>query len=337
MFNNWFRGKPKPETRSGDYTDRLTESLLDAANDTAADGYVAALEVAAGALSRAFMAAEVSGQGGNVFNPHIMGRIARTLIECGEFLGEVEAGAMLEPTTYDIQPNGDYRVTYQQRGRDGETRIIPRSACFHVRYNVELQTQRGIAPLSNARQLKRLVQRIEQASALEASADVGYLIPTPKMSTDQQDAIRREMKNLKGRISLVETMAAGFDQGRPSAPYGDWRQQRFGVAIPESNMMAQQQGFYQVLSCCGYPAALARSDTGDTGRREAWRQYLHGTIAPLGRLVALEASRIHWPITIDWQPLFASDISGRARAFQSMVKAGMSPADAMAKAGLMND
>ena len=40
--------------------------------------------------------------------------------------------------------------------------------------------------------------------------------------------------------------------------------------------------------------------------------------------MTLEAERIDLPITLDRGQLFASDISGRARAFQSLVGGGMS-------------
>ena len=59
-------------------------------------------------------------------------------------------------------------------------------------------------------------------------------------------------------------------------------------------------------------------------------------IAPLGRIVAHELSmKLESPITLDWQELRAGDISGRARAFQSMVGAGMDPSKAAALSGLM--
>ena len=43
------------------------------------------------------------------------------------------------------------------------------------------------------------------------------------------------------------------------------------------------------------------------------------------------------PVVLDWQELRARDISGRARAFQSMVGGGMDIAKAAALSGLMMD
>ena len=40
-------------------------------------------------------------------------------------------------------------------------------------------------------------------------------------------------------------------------------------------------------------------------------------------------------VTLSWQELRASDLSGRARAFQSMVGGGMAVDQAVAVAGLM--
>ena len=62
-----------------------------------------------------------------------------------------------------------------------------------------------------------------------------------------------------------------------------------------------------VLAACGMPVALAENSDGGS-QSESWRRYLHGTVAPLGKLIALEAERIGLPIALDRDKLFASDI-----------------------------
>ena len=70
--------------------------------------------------------------------------------------------------------------------------------------------------------------------------------------------------------------------------------------------------------------------------REAWRLCLFGVLSPLGRLVEAELQeKLEDTVTLSWQELRASDLSGRARAFQSMVGGGMEVAKAVAVAGLM--
>ena len=71
--------------------------------------------------------------------------------------------------------------------------------------------------------------------------------------------------------------------------------------------------------------------------REAWRLALFGVLSPLGRLVQTELRGKLGDVTLDWSELRASDLSGRARAFQSLVGGGMPVADAVAIAGLMVD
>ena len=55
------------------------------------------------------------------------------------------------------------------------------------------------------------------------------------------------------------------------------------------------------------------------------RRFLHSTISPAARVVADElAVKLDTPgLAFDFKELFASDLSGRARAFQSMVGGGM--------------
>ena len=70
--------------------------------------------------------------------------------------------------------------------------------------------------------------------------------------------------------------------------------------------------------------------------REAWRLCLFGVLSPLGRMVESELQdKLEDTVTLSWQELRASDLSGRARAFQSMVGGGMDVAKAVSIAGLM--
>ena len=70
--------------------------------------------------------------------------------------------------------------------------------------------------------------------------------------------------------------------------------------------------------------------------REAWRLALFGVLSPLGRLVETELRAKLGDVTLDWSELRASDLSGRARAFQSMVGGGMDVSKAAGLAGLMD-
>ena len=64
---------------------------------------------------------------------------------------------------------------------------------------------------------------------------------------------------------------------------------------------------------------------------------LHGAVQPLAELLSVELSaKLDAPgLRLSFDRLFASDLSGRARAFQSMVNGGLDVAKAAALAGLM--
>ena len=91
----------------------------------------------------------------------------------------------------------------------------------------------------------------------------------------------------------------------------------------------------EIYAACGFNAALWGGSQA-ASVREAWRLALFGVLSPLGRLVEAELQdKLEDSVTLSWQELRASDLSGRARAFQSMVGGGMPVDQAVAVAGLM--
>ena len=111
---------------------------------------------------------------------------------------------------------------------------------------------------------------------------------------------------------------------------------RLGANPPASLVELMARATQEVYAACGLNPSIFESGTG-TQARESYRQALFGTIAPLGRIVETELrAKLDDPvIAIGWEELRASDISGRARAFQSMVGGGMPLDRAAALSGLM--
>ena len=74
-----------------------------------------------------------------------------------------------------------------------------------------------------------------------------------------------------------------------------------------------------VFGACGVNPSLFSVAPG-VAMREAYREFLFSTVAPLARTVASELSaKLDTNITLDFAELQAADIAGRARAFSSMV------------------
>ena len=147
------------------------------------------------------------------------------------------------------------------------------------------------------------------------------------------------------RASHRHTQAAGsrnigpqaaWGEGRSGAPQRDWQPSRIGANPPAPLVQLRDTATREVLAAIGLNPALFSAGDG-TAAREAWRQLLFGVVAPLGRIVEHElADKLEADITLQWDELRASDLSGRARAFQSMVGGGMEVEKAAALAGLMD-
>ena len=144
--------------------------------------------------------------------------------------------------------------------------------------------------------------------------------------------LQADILNAKGRTALVETgdwNSAGSDNKV------DLDSKRFGAEPPSGLVELVSVASQEVYSACGLNQALWGGSQA-ASVREAWRLALFGVLSPLGRLVEAELQdKLEDSVTLSWQELRASDLSGRARAFQSMVGGGMEVERAAGLAGLM--
>ena len=222
------------ETRSN-YSDAIVEALLLQATTgtaSAVDG-VAAVEAAAGLLSRGFASAEVTGADGMPITPDFLAGVGRSLIWPGEslFLIEVVSGAVrLFPiSSYEVFGGHDprswiYRV--EVSGPNGATVFKrPAASILHLRYSVDpSKPWRGVGPLQRARISSRVLAEIESALADEAAGTRGHILPTPLDGGDTTlKKLRTTVAGLKGRTALVETMKGSWGGERADAPTADWK------------------------------------------------------------------------------------------------------------------
>ena len=341
------------------FTDAIVRALeAQAAGGATADpSATAALEAAAGSYARAFALAEVAPAtpATRALTPGLLALMARDLIRRGEFVHVVEVGrggVRLHPGgSWDVRGGPDpltWRYRVDVFGPSGNrTRHLPAAAVIHGRYSVDpARPWAGVSPLAWASLTGRLHASLEDAIADEAGGTRGHVLPVPQgPDSDEVDAdgepadpladLRADISKLRGRTVLTETTASGWAEGREAAPMFDWRPQRIGANPPPSLATLRTDSAQAVLSACGCSADLFVA--GDAaGQRESWRRFLHGSVQPLGDLVAAElADKLDAPdLTLKFDRLFASDLSGRARAFASLVKAGMEADRAARLAGL---
>ena len=228
------------------------------------------------------------------------------------------------------------------------TRNVPAAAVIHGRYSVDpARPWCGVSPLAWASLTGKLHANLEDAIADEAGGTRGHLLPVPAgPETDEVDPVtgepidpnaqlRADIQRLRGKTVMVETTAAGWGEGMSAAPRSDWKPSRIGADPPVSLATLRTDSAQAVLAACGLSADLfVQGDA--AGQRESWRRFLHGSVQPLGDLLAAElADKLDAPdLRLTFDRLFASDLSGRARAYQSLTGGGMDAERAAALAGL---
>ena len=115
----------------------------------------------------------------------------------------------------------------------------------------------------------------------------------------------------------------------------DVQAQRLGPDPPDSFPLLRDRLENSLLSLHGIPPALVAPRGTGTAMRESFRQVLHSLLKPLGALVVEELrEKLHPDAALDFSALRAADISGAARAYNSLVSGQVTPQSAAAAVGL---
>lgn len=340
----------RTERRQADYSDAIVRAIIASAqggSDISDYRDTAAAQVAAATVARALASAKIegvpvqrTGLSGDVLHD-----IGSALILEGEHVAVIEVSpegvVTLTPAAgHDIDGGPDpagwrYRVTLGGPTRSREV-TLPAEAIFHPRINTTAQApHRGRSPISVARNTARLASGLERLLADESEASSGHVLPVPDATPeDALTDIRADLKKLRGRTATVPSMSGNWEGSRAAAP-ADWKPQRLGFDPPDIARSLRDSVFFQVLALAGIPPAML--DKGEAaGKREALRQFLHATLQPLARVIEAEAkAKLMASLRFDFTELHASDVQGRARAFQSMVTGGMDLDKAAALSGLL--
>ena len=349
---------PWDEKRSADYSQtlvRLRETKAERAVD-ADPSRIAALEIASGIWGRAMASAKVEpDRAASIIPAWVLSMIGRSLIRRGEcaFLISVIGGKIsLTPASpwnvtggaspsswrYELELVGPSNTTTKKQTVD---------AVLHFRYAVDPDSPwKGCGPLDVAEATGALAANLEVSLGNEAGTPHGYIMPVPQgedVDQDEEDDPLAEMKSdlghLAGGLSIVETTAAGWGEGRGAAPQKDWMANRLGPNPPAALCGLREDVTRSVLSACGISPAMVGGKSDGTARREAWRQFLFGSLAPVAKMVVEEfQSKLEIPdLRFEFDALRASDLTGRARAFQSLVGGGMAVEKAAALSGLLSE
>ena len=353
MMNWWPWSKREKRDSGGDFSDAVVRLLEAQAAGTAADASsTAAVEAASGALSRAFASATVSGSPyvQDAVSPGFLAQVGRDLIRSGDSMHVIQVDrlgkvSLLPCSSWHFEGDAHpdtwtVRATFYGPSTS-TTRHIPFSGCVFVTWgSTPGQPYVGTGPLSWAHTTARLQSEAERSLADEAGGPLAQLLAIPQDGGDggEGDPLRNlklDLARARGKALLVETVAAGWGEGRQGAPSRDWQAARLGPMPPESMATICKDTFATVLAACGCSPAMF-DDSDGTSKREAQRIFLHGTVRPLGHQLAAELSaKLETPVVLDFSGLYMHDLAGRAQSFKAMVTGGMDVTKAAALAGLM--
>ena len=345
----WTREKRESQP----FTDAVVGAIYaQAAGTLTADpSGLAALEVAAGLYARSFAAAKVEpAELQATIGPSVRALIARNLIRRGESVHLIEVARgrieLIPCGSWDVrgpwqEPDWWYRVdTFGPSGN--ATHYTSASAVVHARYAIDpARPWHGISPLGWARSTSTLAAHLETRLGQEAGGTVAHVLPVPQDGGDGSDTdpladLKADIRNAAGGTVLTETTAAGWGEGKASAPQADWKPQRIGANPPAVLPTLRGDTYDAVLAACGIPPDLARISTAQ-GQREAFRRFLTTGLEPVGELVADElAHKLDTPgVRFDFTGTYAHDLAGRAQAFKAMAAGGMGIEQALAVSGLV--
>ena len=341
----------KRETRDSSFTDALVSLIVEQSSGAtlARPASTGALEASASIVARCFAAASVAGPDQFVaaLGPSTLSMIGRSLIRQGEILFAIEIVKgrveLIPAASWDVTGDHDpaswsYRLTLGGPSRLTTLEPVPANGMVHIRLQSDPeQPWRGVSPLASAAIAGRLSAETMQALADEASGPRGFLLPSPVDGGDPSiSALKSDIRKLRGKVALVESQSAGWAaDGAQTRPKGDWEARRLGAAPGAALIDQADLASREVYAACGIPLSVV-TDSEGTGQREGFRRLLHSTIMPLAEIVSEELSnKFEAAISLSFDGLFAADLAGRARAFQSLVNGGMAVEKAAALAGLM--
>ena len=302
---------------------------------------LAVYEAAAGLLGRSFATATVEGDAMGIVKADALETLGRELLRRGNAIFSIEDDRLKPASDWDIRGGDDprrwaYRLTFAGPVST-RSAVLPASRVAHFRVNcLPSSPHHGRSPFTIALATARTAWKAERAASGELEVPSTRIVPiggTSKQLGEIAEEIGKGPKAGK-RITIVGTPQDGLGGVQP--------RQWHGIEIkpdPTTGFNGLRSGAaLDLLAAAGIPPGLIVATTDGTAQRESYRRFLHTVVLPWGKIVEGELSmKMGGDVRLSFDGLMASDLSGRARAFQSMVNGGMDVSRAAALAGLMAD
>ena len=240
-LRDWFRGG-RVERRDANYTDSLVTALLaQAGGGRAADP----TRTAAGAIAALLYASALSsgdwapdGILRTALDRRFMSMLGRDLVLRGEAVAEIVVsmdGLRLRPaSSWTILGSGTdpaewiYQCWFNGPSRAHRSAFLPAAAVLHFRRGESSRAPwRGVSPLVSAGLSARALAEVEQMIGDEASSGRAATccrcprILTPRTRPTRSPGSGADLGGLAGKLTLVETTAGGWGEGKIAAPTTD--------------------------------------------------------------------------------------------------------------------
>ena len=341
----------KAEERQANVSTSVRDHLLEQATGSGlapASDTLGVVEAAVGLWARSLSSAEVEPQtrATRVLTAAVLGDIGRALGTSGEYVSLIEiteAGELVlrQSCAWVIEGFLDpesWRYSLELPAPGG---VVKRTAMaaqvIHVRINqAPNEPWKGRSPLAISKATSRLASWVERGLTLDSSIPAGQIISVPDGATAQQvTQAENALTTGRGKVSLIETTRAGWGEGQPARPAGDYQQRRFGPEPPATAISLRAAVRSDLLAAYGLSDSIIASTGGSAGR-EGFRRYLSSTLRPIGDVVQWElALKLDTPnLRLKFAELQANDIGAKARSMKSLVDAGYTKEEAAALVGL---
>lgn len=336
----------KPRVREAVATDRLIQAIqANASTPNVASNGSAGIQIASQIYSSCLSGAKVVSR--YDLPPSFLSHMVRELVVKGESVWIIEKDMKLTPvSTHEVRGSSAAPESWTyacEVATPNETikRQIPRAGLLHFMWAVDSSKPwRGLSPLDLARSIGKLAAKSEVSLEYDHNSAAFYLCP---IFIDEREAEKNYdseiVENIDKSRGNTDVLALTHQsQWRDDTRMKDLRNVRFGPEPNQTSLLAAKWADVEICQVCGIPSSLI-TDSADAGsRREGFRFFIDTQLRPLTRRIEAELSEgLATPVSIDLTDIQRGDIVGRARAMQSMTKAGMSVEDAARISGILSE
>lgn len=314
--------KPKSETAVS-ATDAITEGLLARAQaQPPLPEDVASIAACQGVWERCGHSMVVEGDLAPQLQPWLPWVMSCLAHYGNAYFRLTASGRLLPALLANVQGGPDPR-SWQYQLTDAaptepRTFTVPARDVLHFRIGVEpLAPWRGRSPL--ARLTASAAAQFEQRLA-DARPEFAISMDSP-LDADDVRQLKQQLERLQ-RDQLPVVL-------------GDSSKVTPLPRLTDNVTAARRDLAAHVAQSFGLGASFFSDDSQGTERREAWRQFLNGTLAPIASMIERECSaKTGCDTTIDITALRLVDIVSAAKAYASFVDAGLDESEALRRAGL---